>query len=57
MGRRLSLMASAVTELKCGSRKNAEMPHKIPLVGTDYLLARQSTTILGSAVNNFGDVI
>lgn len=50
-------MASAVTELKCGSRKNAEMPHKIPLVGTDYLLARQSTTILGSAVNNFGDVI
>lgn len=38
-------MASAVTELKCGSRKNAEMPHKIPLV-----LVRQSTTILSTAV-------
>lgn len=50
-------MASAVTELKCGSRKNAEMPLKIPLVGTDYLLVRQSTTILSTAVKNFGDGI
>ena len=50
-------MASAVTELTCGSRKNAETPHKIPPVGTDYLLARQSTTILSGAVKNSGDVI
>ena len=47
-------MASAVIELKCGNRKNAEMPHKIPLVGTHYLLVRQSTTILSTAAKNFG---